>query len=115
MDNPIEIIRKIEALLVELKASLGESPSKGIKRGRAKKSPAEFSGLSGELYKLVQEGFFKEPNRRKISEIKEKLHQRAINKPTTSLMRPLRLLIKRRILDREKPGGKGPYEYFNAK
>jgi hypothetical protein len=111
----IEIINEIEALLLQLKASLGEGPTKGVKKGRIKKLPSEFSGLTAELFKLVQEGFFKEPNRRRISEIKNKLHQRAVNKPTTSLMKPLRLLIWKGILDREKPGGKGNYEYFEAK
>lgn len=111
MDNNTEIIIKIEALLKDLKQSLGAKPS--IKKQGAKGSHGtsreNFSGLTKEIFNLVQEDYFKEP--RTISEIAKKLHQRAVNKPTTSLMKPLRLLIHKRIIEREKPDGKGHYKY----
>ncbi len=111
----IEIIESIEGLLKELKNSLSGSNSKKPKSVKVKSGKTEFSGLTEEVYKLVQEGFFKEPNRKEISEIVKKLHQRTINKPATSLMKPLRLLIRKGVLDREKIGGKGNYKYFETK
>lgn len=115
MNRNVEIIENIENLLKELKSSLGGDSLKRSKVTKAKTDQTKFSGLTGEIYKLVQDGFFKTPNRREISEIVKKLHQRTINKPATSLMKPLRLLIRKGILDREKVGGKGKYQYFKAK
>src|SRR3989338_7849139 len=111
MDKNTEIIIKIESLLEDLKQSLGTKPSvkkEGVKSSHGK-SHENFSGLTKEIFNLVQEGYFKEP--KTISEIAKKLHQRAVNKPTTSLMKPLRLLIHKRIIEREKPDGKGHYKY----
>jgi hypothetical protein len=111
MDKNTEIIIKIESLLEDLKQSLGTKPSvkkQGVKSSHGT-SHENFSGLTKEIFNLVQEGYFKEP--RTISEIAKKLHQRAVNKPTTSLMKPLRLLIHKRIIEREKPDGKGHYKY----
>lgn len=112
MDKNTEIIIKIEALLEDLKQSLGAKTPSAKKRelkGSHETSRENFSGLTKEIFNLVQEGYFKEP--RTISEIAKKLHQRAVNKPTTSLMKPLRLLIHKRIIEREKPDGKGHYKY----
>lgn len=116
MDKNIEIILKIELLLQSLKQSLGLSDTgrqqvDGKKVGKV--FGEKFSGLTAEIFSLVQEGYFREP--RKISEIKKKLHQRAINKPSTALMRPLRLLIQKKIIDREKPDEGGHYKYFQGK
>ncbi len=115
MDKNAEIILKIEVLLGHLKQSLGTKTSSEKKHGAKGLdgiSRINFLGLTKEIFDLVQEGYFKEP--RTISEIKKKLHQRAVNKPTTSLMRPLRLLIRKRIIEREKPDGKGHYKYFQV-
>ena len=115
MDKNTEIILKIEALLEDLKQSLGTKTSSVKKRGVKGShgtSRENLSGLTKEIFNLVQEGYFKEP--RTISEIEKKLHQRAVNKPTTSLMKPLRLLIHKRIIEREKPDGKGHYKYFQV-
>lgn len=112
MDKNTEIIIKIESLFQELKESLsgGTAIEKKLKaKGLRDRSSEKFSGLTGEIFSLVLEGYFKEG--REISEIEKKLHQRAVNKPTTSLMKPLRLLIRKGIIEREKPGGKGHYEY----
>ena len=115
MDKNTEIIVKIESLLQDLKQSLGTKIS-SVKKSASKESQGtgqeNFSGLTKEIFNLVQEGYFKEP--RTISEIEKKLHQRAVNKPTTSLMKPLRLLIHKRIIEREKPDGKGHYKYFKV-
>jgi len=115
MNKNIEIIEKIENLLVELKAALGGIPAEKVTLTKINKATSEFSGLTGEIYKLIQEGFFKEPSRREISEIVKKLHQKTINKPATSLMKPLRLLIRKGILNREKVDEKGNYKYFEVK
>ena len=111
MNNPFEIVDKIEALLTELKTSLGATPSK-TRKPQPKAGPEEkgFSGLTGEIHNLVQEGFFKEP--KTLSEIQNKLRLEGVNKPTTSLMKPLILLIRRKVLGRsEAADGKGPFRY----
>ena len=116
MDKNTEIIVKIESLLGELKQSLGITAHMAKRRevkGSQKAGDENFSGLTKEIFNLVQEGYFKE--QRTISDVEKKLHQRAINKPTTSLMKPLRLLIHKRIIEREKPDGKGHYKYFQVK
>lgn len=111
MKNQLEIMEKIEALLGELKASLGAPPSKTSKKP-SELNPKErsYSGLTGEIHSLVQEGFFKEP--KTLSEIQNKLRLEGVNKPTTSLMKPLILLIRKKVLGRaESADGKGPFRY----
>lgn len=108
-----QIIEQIEALLTELKQLLNvpseillshkKKPGLAINQGRG------FSGLTGKIYELIEEGFFNEP--KTISDLQKKLKDRAINKPTTALMPSLKLLITKRVLDRNKPD-KGIYEYF---
>lgn len=112
MSKNIEIVEKIESLLEELKTSLG-APVKKDAKVSAKKTKGDetFSGLTGSIHGLIQHGFFKEP--KAISEIQSKLRDKGIKKPTTSLMTPLLLLIRKEILDRSKPAdGKGTYKYF---
>jgi hypothetical protein len=107
--NQVEIVRKIEGLLEELKISLGGA-SRGIPRRSKVVSEWTFKGLTGEIHNLVQEGFFKD--RRTLGEIQKKLRLEGVNKPTTALMRPLVLLIKKKILRRSTGAdGKGPYKY----
>ncbi len=114
MKNQNQIITQIEQLLQELKLSLGTSYTGSVVIDSYKKIKPQKNkklyGLTAEIFRLVEEGYFNE--RRKISDIEKKLHQRAINKPVTSLMSPLRLLIKKGIIEREKPIGPGNYEYF---
>ena len=111
MKNNLEIIGKIESLLEELKVSLGATPQKHAKVA-AKTPNAEtiFSGLTGNIYGLVQEGFFKAP--KAISEIQNKLQLEGIKKPTTALSGPLLTLIRKKVLERAKSAdGKGTYKY----
>ncbi|MDD5544080.1 MAG: hypothetical protein PHX83_12985 [Acidobacteriia bacterium] len=114
MDKRFEIIQEIETLLQELKECLSIDRGEVKRKSKAKTShdgiTGKFSGLTAEIVSLVQEDYFK--GGREISEIVNKLHQRAINKPSTTLMKPLRFLVRKRILYREKPGGKGHYKYF---
>ncbi len=111
MSKNVEIIEKIESLLRELKVSLGATPQKHTKIAtKTSKTEMAFSGLTGEIYGLVQDGFFKEP--KSISEIQHKLRLEGIKKPTTALSGPLLLLIRKKVLGRTKPAdGKGPYKY----
>ncbi|MEK7637218.1 MAG: hypothetical protein AAB402_02365 [Patescibacteria group bacterium] len=110
MDRNVEIIAKMEALLLELKSSLGGNAPKIKRATKEKNAGQEFSGLTGEIFDLVQDGFFKEP--RTISEIQKKLRLEGVNKPTTSLMKPLLLLIRKKIIGRnEAADGKGPFRY----
>src|ERR1017187_61908 len=108
MNRNIEIIDKIEALLDELKSSFGATSAKNEKKPSEHKSGSSFPGLRGKIYNLVQDGFFKDP--KTISEIQSKLRAEAINKPTSSLMRPLHVLIKKKALARSK-AEKGPFRY----
>lgn len=108
-----QIIEQIESLLIQLKQSLNV-PSKKISRGGEKhqsipKQGQGFSGLTGNIYELLEEGFFNQP--RTISDLQKKLKDRGIKKPTTALMPSLKRLIVKKVLDRNKPG-KGLYQYF---
>jgi hypothetical protein len=110
MKTNLEIIGQIETLFGELKISLGANHPKGAKKPSDEKPVANFSGLTGEIYNLIQEGFFKEA--KTISEVQAKLRLEGVNKPTTSLMKPLILLIRKKALGRSKPAdGKGPFKY----
>ena len=111
MSRHAEIIEQIESLLGELKSSLGGSPQKHTKAApKTPKADAAFSGLTGEVYNLVQEGFFKES--KSISEIQTKLQLEGIKKPTTALSGTLLTLIRKKVLERSKPAdGKGTYKY----
>jgi len=107
-----QIIQQIEALLFELKRVLNISTKSESRRGGRIKSDInvyKFSGLTQKIYELIGEGFFDEP--RTISDLQRKLKDKTINKPTTSLMAPLRILIIKKLLDRNKLD-KGPYKYF---
>lgn len=111
-----QIIEQIEALLIQLKQSLNV-PSKNSlhnkEGGRSlPKQGRGFFGLTGSIFELIEEGFFDEP--KTISDLQKKLKARGINKPTTSLMPSLKLLITKRILDRDKQD-KSPYKYFRGK
>src|SRR5438445_807263 len=106
MNKNLEIIDKIETLLDELKASFGATSAKDKKKPSEHKGGSSFSGLTGQIYNLIQDGFFKEP--KTISEIQTELRAEAINKPTSSLMRPLHVLIKKKALARSK-AEKGPF------
>ncbi|MDD4902147.1 MAG: hypothetical protein PHE24_03345 [Patescibacteria group bacterium] len=102
-----QIIRQIEALLIQLKASLSVSdkisPRPFINQGKG------LSGLTGKIHELIDEGYFGEP--KTISDLQKKLKDRGTNKATTDIMPSLKRLIDKKILDRNKPG-KGLYKYF---
>lgn len=108
-----QIIEQIEVLLIQLKQSLNvpskNSPCDGKSRRSIPKQGQAFSGLTGNIYELLEEGFFNQP--KTISDLQKKLKDRGIKKPTTALMPSLKLLILKRILDRNKPD-KGLYQYF---
>lgn len=111
--NQKQIVNEIELLLTELKQTLVESQGKPSFRCKAPESSstsrAQFSGLTGEICALAEEGFFKDP--KEISEIQKKLKDEGIVKPTTALMPSLTRLIRKKVLGRNKPQ-KGPYKYF---
>lgn len=111
--NTNEIIAEIESLLRQLKESLISSGAG--KNGKInqhvviKKVNRQLSGLTGKINELAEDGFFKQP--KTISDIQRKLKDGGVNKPTTSLMPPLLILLDRKILIREKPE-KGVYKYY---
>jgi len=114
MSKHKEIIEKIEALLGELKTSLGggASAKHPIASHPSPKADKAFSGLAGNIYSLVEDGFFKAP--KTISEIQNKLELEGVIKPTTALSGPLLKLIRGKILLRNKDksaDGKGTYKY----
>lgn len=109
-----EIIKKIEALLAELSASLDTKPIIQLEPEISVSLKSKFSGLTKKILTLIQEGFFDEP--RDISEISKRLRRWGYNKPTTSLSGPLRELVKKNFLDRDKlDGEKSVYKYFIKK
>lgn len=108
MSKSKKIIEQIETLLAELKKVVGVTTE--VTKGAKKVSVGDnFSGLTGEIYNLVAEGFF--DNAKSLSEIQKKLKEEGINKPTTALMKPVILLIRKKILGRNKPE-KGQYQYY---
>lgn len=108
-----QIIEKIEALLIQLKQSLNVSDKTSSHHKEKSKSIRNhergFSGLTGDIYELIEEGFFNGP--KTISDLQKKLKDRGIKKPTTALMPSLKHLIIKKVLDRNKPD-KGLYQYF---
>lgn len=113
MTKTEQIIEKIEALLIQLKQSLNVSNKTSSHNKEKSKSIFNqrqgFSGLTGNIYELIEEGFFNDP--KTISDLQKKLKDRGIKKPTTALMPSLKLLIIKKVLDRNKPD-KGLYNYF---
>lgn len=109
-----QIIEQIEELLIQLRQSLNVSdrdPSHYRKTLESNSNQElKFSGLTSRIYELIKEGeFFSEP--KTISDLQKKLKDRGVNKPTTTIMPSLKLLIDKKILDRNKPD-KGLYKYF---
>lgn len=108
-----QIIEQIETLLMQLKHSLNlphKNTSYSTKKHQSiPKQSWAFSGLTRSIYELLEEGFFDDS--KTISELQKRLKDRGINKPTTSIMPSLKVLIKNRVLDRNKPD-KGLYKYF---
>lgn len=108
-----QIIEQIEALLIQLKQALNvpskNAPHGGKSRPSIPKQGRDFSGLTGNIYELLEEGFFNQP--KTISDLQKKLKDRGIKKPTTALMPSLKRLIVKKVLDRSKPD-KGLYQYF---
>ncbi len=101
--DPQSIISQIETLLRELRFSIEAANNSLV--APVPKNP---TGLMGDLYGLIDEGFFDQP--KTLSEIHEKLRKEGINKPVTSLMKPLLQLIKKKMLKRERPE-KGQFQY----
>lgn len=108
-----QIIEQIEELLAQLKQSLNltskTAPALKGKNKSANNQGRGFSGLTGKIYELIEEGFFNKPVT--ISDLQQKLKDRGVKKPTTALMPSLKLLIIKKVLDRNKPN-KGLYNYF---
>ncbi len=108
-----QIIKQMEALLIELKQSLNignVTQTRNHKKNKATPDREQrFSGLTGNIFELMEEGFLNEP--KTISDLQKKLKDRGIKKPTTALMPSLKLLIIKKVLDRNKPD-KGLYQYF---
>ncbi len=103
-----KIIEQIEVLLEELKKETGIST--GVVKAKKKDASEDnFSGLTGEIFNLVNEGFF--DNSKSLSDIQTKLKEEGINKPTTALTKPVIMLIRKKVLGRNKPE-KGQYQYY---
>ncbi len=109
-----KIIQQIEELLIQLRQSLNVSDkisqhNRETPKLNSSNRGLKFSGLTHGIYELIEEGFFNEP--KTISDLQRKLKDRGTNKPTTTIMPSLKLLIDKKILDRNKPD-KGLYKYF---
>lgn len=109
MNTQEKIIQQIEELIVRLKNEIGtKNPDTSRNKGKIDKM-INFSGLTGEIFDLLQEGFF--DNAKSLSEIQIKLKENGVNKPTSALMKPILLLIRKKIIARSKPE-KGSYQYY---
>jgi hypothetical protein len=110
MTNHFELIDRIESLLGELRRELEARGEKNAHSPVTRKADQNFSGLTGSIFGLIKDGFFREP--RTIADIQKKLRLEGIKKPTTSLMKPLLLLLKKKAIGRSQSAdGKGPYKY----
>lgn len=107
MNKQEKIIAQIESLLGALKGEIGISPAPRH-QARPTNEDKPFSGLTEEIFNLVSEGFFDQS--KTLAEIQKKLKEGGVNKPTTSLMKPIILLIRKKMLIRTKPE-KGQYQY----
>lgn len=105
-----KILDDFEALIVELRNSLGEENLNVDTLPKLKKLPSvkKYNGITGKIQELISEGFFDQP--KELNKIREKLKADGFNKPSTSLMAPLMRLIKAKILGRDKTL-KGNYQY----
>ncbi|OIO30846.1 hypothetical protein AUJ77_01725 [Candidatus Nomurabacteria bacterium CG1_02_43_90] len=108
MSKSKKIIEQIESLLEELKEEVG-IPIGVVKESKKVVAEKNFSGLTREIFNLVTEGFF--DTAKSLSEIQKKLKEEGINKPTTALMKPVLMLIRKKVLGRNKPE-KGQYQYY---
>lgn len=99
-----ELITEIETLVTELKLTLSQGDGVMVARTAEKK----LNGLTGQIYDLTKEGFFDQS--KTLSDIQTKLRDEGINKPVTSLMKPLLYLVKEKFLKRER-SEKGQYRY----
>lgn len=103
--NPKIIIQEIYSLLEELNGAITSGLSlkdKSLTKSRNR------TGLTESIIDLINSNFFNEP--KELSEIRDGLRSEGINKPTTSLMKPLLRLIKGKILKREMVDGKWKYQ-----
>lgn len=113
--NSLDLIVRIEDLLVELKKELGVSRPNESGKDAAKpkkKLKKKYTGLTVAILNLIEKGFFEQP--KKLSDIQAKLRNRGMNKPTTTIMAPLLTLIRDEKLERDKPQ-KGQFVYFERK
>ncbi len=101
--NPEFIINQIKKLLTDLEKSLKISSI-----SKSKELSKKPHGLTGEIFDLMQEGFFEAP--KSLSEIREKLKAEGVKKKSSELMRPLLQLIKKKFLKREKVNQKYKYQ-----
>lgn len=103
--NPKTIIQEIYALLDELNKVVVKDA--GLKDKSFAKSRVR-AGLTEYIIDLINNDFFNEP--KELSEIRGGLRSEGVNKPTTSLMKPLLHLVKGKILKREMVDGKWKYQ-----
>lgn len=110
MRDATTIIGEIDIRLSELKGLLQINSVPAAEIAQGAQGDNRFTGLAGEIFNLVEDGFFNEP--RELSEIRNKLRSEGINKPRTTLMKPLLTLIRKKVLSRDKSlNGKGAFKY----
>lgn len=104
--NPKIIIQEIYALLDELNNTAVKDT--GLKDKSFMKNRTK-TGLTESIIDLINNDFFNEP--KELFEIRDGLRSEGVNKPTTSLMKPLLRLVKGKILKREMVDGKWKYKH----
>src|SRR3989338_9165604 len=109
MNKQEKLIKQIEVLLTELKKESGISILPVSTSKNQVQMVGNFSGLTNEIFNLISEGFFDDP--KSLSDIQRKLKEDGINKETTTLMKQILSLIRKKILGRNRPE-KGPYQYY---
>jgi|SRR3989344_8422238 len=114
--DPVEIIRDINILLGELAVSRGSTPMKGPHKHPRKQDDGDYSGPSGGLKLLINEGFFRDS--KPLPEVIAQLHQEGFKYPLPPIAVALLRLVRKRVLVRlpsKNQSGKKVWAYVERK
>jgi len=98
--NPADLIAQIRQVLDELERATGVT---GMRRAREQKrvqraAPNDYSGPSGGVQLLLDEGFFKAP--KSVAAVEDRLHQEGYHYRQSAVAMALLRAVRRRLLTR---------------
>jgi len=107
-----EIIRAMQNLLTELSSRLGVSANSAALTPVSSTKAASFSGPSGGIRLLLEEGFFKEP--KTLPQVYERLRQEGFNYRRQVVSVALLRLVRDRTMVRIPTSGEGKEKWTYA-